>query len=84
MKIQALVELLVRITVGQELHLWIEVAFIDVLCSFCTAKNTSPEKKPEHNPLVPRNEENTKEIRSILHPSILRLFLGPLVIWPKV
>jgi hypothetical protein len=38
----------------------------------------------EPNPLVTRYEENTKEIRSTLRPSILRLFLGPLVIWPKV
>jgi hypothetical protein len=29
------------------------------------------------NPLVARYEDNTKEIRSILRPFILRLFLGP-------
>jgi hypothetical protein len=43
-----------------------------------TFKNTEP------NPLVARYQENTKEIRSILRPSILRLYLGPLVIWLKV
>jgi hypothetical protein len=39
---------------------------------------------PELNPSVARYKENTKEIRSILRPSILRLFLGPLVVLPKV
>jgi hypothetical protein len=33
----------------------------------------------EPNFLVARVEGNTKKIRSILRPSILRLFLGPLV-----
>jgi hypothetical protein len=32
--------------------------------------------KPEPNPLVARYEENTKEIRSTLRPSILRLVFG--------
>jgi hypothetical protein len=36
--------------------------------------------KTEPNPLVARYEENTKEIRSILRPSILLLVLGPSVI----
>jgi hypothetical protein len=34
------------------------------------------QSNPEPNPLVARYEENTKEIRSILLPSILRLFFG--------
>jgi hypothetical protein len=49
-------------------------------------KKLHPEyhKLPEPNPSVGRYEENTQEIRIMLRPSILRLFLGPLVIWPKV
>jgi hypothetical protein len=39
----------------------------------------SPAIFPESNPSVTRVEGNTKKIPSILRPSILRLFLGPLV-----
>jgi hypothetical protein len=37
------------------------------------------ESGPESNPSVARVEVNTKKIRGILCPSILLLFLGPLV-----
>jgi hypothetical protein len=43
-----------------------------------------PEKLPEFGPLVARYKENTEKICSILRISILRLFLCPLVVWPKV
>jgi hypothetical protein len=49
-----------------------------------TPPNEKKEKIAETNPSVARYKENTKEIRSILRPTILRLFLGPLVVWPKV
>jgi hypothetical protein len=48
----------------------------------CTHINLATPAEP--NPSVERYEENTKEIRSILRPSIFRLFLGQLVVWPKV
>jgi hypothetical protein len=34
---------------------------------------------PEPSPSVLKVEEDTKEVRTLLRPSILRLFLGPLV-----
>jgi hypothetical protein len=40
--------------------------------------------RSESNPSVARYKENTEKICSILRTSILGLFLGPLVIWPKV
>jgi hypothetical protein len=43
-------------------------------CNFFTSRDLSPI----------RQSQDTKNIRSILRTSILRLFLGPLVVWPKV
>jgi hypothetical protein len=40
--------------------------------------------RTESNPSVARYGENTEKKRSVLPTSILRLFLGPLVVWPKV
>jgi hypothetical protein len=51
--------------------LWYSYFHSNVIVLFCL--------QPEPSPSVARVEENTKKIRSIRRPSILRLFLGPLV-----